>query len=199
MTLLHAYLSKNKVQKTLALKPGQEGFSLIELVVVVAVLAILSAIAIPQFTNISNKARTAAAQNTIATVAKECAAKIADQGVGPKSQYRPPLTIDGYKNVISANDSVTGAEISAGWYGAAALSVNNAGATVLTLNTRSTQNTLINCPNSGTIGLLSENPQEYPSFYYEINTGRKYCTFATPVGNNPAYPAASRGCSNNAW
>ena len=82
MTLLSAYLSKTKVKKVLSSKPGQEGFSLIELVVVVAVLAVLSAIAIPQFTNISSKARAAAASNTVATVAKECAAKIADTGSG---------------------------------------------------------------------------------------------------------------------
>ena len=98
MTLLNSYLSKAKVKKTLSLKPGQEGFSLIELVVVVAVLAVLSAIAIPQFTNISSKARAAAAANTVATVAKECAAKIADQGVGTGSQYTPPITLQGYKD-----------------------------------------------------------------------------------------------------
>ena len=82
MTILSAYLSRSKVKKVLSLKPGEEGFSLIELVVVVAVLAILSAVAIPQFTNISSKARAAAASNTVATIAKECAAKIADQA-GP--------------------------------------------------------------------------------------------------------------------
>ena len=199
MTLLHAYLLKNKVKKTLSLKPGQEGFSLIELVVVVAVLAVLSAIAIPQFTNISNKARTAAAQNTVATVAKECAAKIADQGVGARSQYRPPLTIDGYKEIVLAANSVTGAVINAGWYGLGSLAVNaSSGAITLTPGARSTSNALINCPNSGLIGLLSENPQEYPSFYYEIGTGRKYCTFATPASGSgiAAYPAAERGCSS---
>ena len=75
MTLLSTYLSQPKIKKVLAQKPGQEGFSLIELVVVVAVLAVLSAIAIPQFTNISMRARTAAAMNTLATIAKECAVK----------------------------------------------------------------------------------------------------------------------------
>ena len=55
MTILHSYLSRKKVQKVLSIKPGQEGFSLIELVVVVAVLAVLSAVAIPQFTNITSK------------------------------------------------------------------------------------------------------------------------------------------------
>ena len=193
MTLLHAYLSKNKVKKTLALKPGQEGFSLIELVVVVAVLAVLSAIAIPQFTNISNKARTAAAMNTVATVAKECAAKIADAGVGADSQYRPPTTIDGYKNIILAADSVTGAKEDGGWYGLGDFTYASNGAETFVIGARSTSNALINCPNSGVIGLTSENPREYPNFYYEIDTGRKYCTFDAPTSGT--YPASKRGCS----
>ena len=82
MSALEAYISNKKVQKVLSTKPGQKGFSLIELVVVVAVLAVLSAIAIPNFTNISNKARAAAASATMSTLVKECAAKVADAGTG---------------------------------------------------------------------------------------------------------------------
>ena len=93
MTLLRAYLSSPKTKKTLARRPGEEGFSLIELVVVVAVLAILSAIAIPAFTSISEKARAAAASNTLATIVKECAVKIADAGTGT---YVAP-SLDGYR------------------------------------------------------------------------------------------------------
>ncbi len=196
MTLLHAYLSKSKVKKTLALKPGQEGFSLIELVVVVAVLAVLSAIAIPQFTNISNKARTAAAMNTVATVAKECAAKIADQGIGNDSQYRPPITIDGYKEIIPGTAATANAaaipDTEAGWYQDSVI-VDTTGGTSVNLGNRAATPALINCPNNGTIGLLSENQQEYPSFYYEITTGRKYCEYDVSAGD--PYPAAERGCT----
>ena len=92
MTLLKAYLNSPKARKALSKKPGDEGFSLIELVVVVAVLAVLSAIAIPNFTNISNKARASAASTTLATIVKECAAKIADTGSGT---YVSP-TLNGY-------------------------------------------------------------------------------------------------------
>ena len=186
MNLLQTYLSKNKVKKVLSLKPGQEGFSLIELVVVVAVLAVLSAIAIPQFTNISNKARTAAAMNTVATVAKECAAKIADAGVGANSRYRPPVTIDGYKYDGSGYTPATPA---AGWYGAASIATANNGTVTVTTGARSGSSGLINCPNSGTIGLLSENPAEYPNFWYTITDGRKYCNFT--AGSN----AQTRGCT----
>ena len=78
MTALQAYLNRSETQKVLSRKPGEEGFSLIELVVVVAVLAILAAIAIPSFTAIQDNAAQAAAKNTIATVAKECAVKRAN-------------------------------------------------------------------------------------------------------------------------
>ena len=95
MTALQAYLQNSKTRKVLSKKPGEAGFSLIELVVVVAVLAILSAIAIPAFTNISEKARASAASNTVATIAKECAVKLADTGAGT---YNIP-TLDGYRGV----------------------------------------------------------------------------------------------------
>ena len=92
MTPLQAYLNSPRARRALSKKPGEEGFSLIELVVVVAVLAVLSAIAIPNFANISNKARASAASTTLATVVKECAAKIADAGQG---EYVVP-TLNGY-------------------------------------------------------------------------------------------------------
>ncbi len=172
MTLLSSYLSKAKVKKVLSLKPGQEGFSLIELVVVVAVLAVLSAIAIPQFTNISNKARAAAASNTVATVAKECAAKVADAGSGT---YTPPITIQGYKDGVG------------GWYS------NITNNTTLGTKTTSAANPIA-CPNgSGIFGLHSEDRNEYPSFFYNNGNGAKTCI---AVGGSNA---VNRGCPNGTW
>jgi len=78
MSAFSAYLAQSKTRKVLSRKPGDEGFSLIELVVVVAVLAILAAIAIPAFTSINANAAQAAAKNTIAQIAKECAVKVAN-------------------------------------------------------------------------------------------------------------------------
>lgn len=110
MTSFQAYLSSAKTKKVLSRKPGEEGFSLIELVVVVAVLAILSAIAIPSFTSINNKARSAAAANTVATIAKECAVKYAN---GEAGTARPVVTPDGYV-AITVTEVDTGLATNAG-------------------------------------------------------------------------------------
>ena len=82
MSLLQAYLRNPKTQRVLGRRPGDKGFSLIELVVVVAVLAILAAIAIPSFTSINDKAKASAATNTLAQIAKECAVKDANNEDG---------------------------------------------------------------------------------------------------------------------
>ena len=82
MTALQAYLQNSRTRKLLNKKPGEAGFSLIELVVVVAVLAIISAIALPIFNSISDKARVSGAKASIASVIKECGAKLADASTG---------------------------------------------------------------------------------------------------------------------
>lgn len=83
--LLKNYLTSPVVQRTLARKPGEEGFSLIELVVVVAVLAILAAIAIPQFSQLSDDARLNSAKSVIANMYKECEFNKARKGTGEHS------------------------------------------------------------------------------------------------------------------
>ena len=75
MTILDNYLKSKKVQKVLSTKPGEEGFSLVELVVVIAVLAILSAVAIPAFNNVTASARAAAVQNAMVNGLKECSVR----------------------------------------------------------------------------------------------------------------------------
>ena len=80
MTALQAYLQNSKTRKVLIKKPGEAGFSLIELVVVVAVLAVLAAIAIPAYNNITEKGRTSAAKTALANAVKECAVSKADTG-----------------------------------------------------------------------------------------------------------------------
>jgi len=99
------YFTSPKTQKVLLKKPTESGFSLIELVVVVAVLAILAAIAIPAFTSINDKARAAAAANTLAQLVKECAVKIANTGSGNYNGF----DLDGYAAVAGGACPTSGA------------------------------------------------------------------------------------------
>ena len=78
MTILENYLKSLKVQKVLNTKPGEEGFSLIELVVVIAVLGILSAVAIPAFVGVQANARASAVKNGLVNGVKECVVRKAD-------------------------------------------------------------------------------------------------------------------------
>jgi len=77
MSLLKAYLSKPSTQRVLNRKPGDKGFSLIELVVVVAVLAILAAIAVPAFMGMSESAADAAVDTNLKNAYKECSYQVA--------------------------------------------------------------------------------------------------------------------------
>ena len=78
MSILENYLKSIKVQKILNTKPGEEGFSLVELVVVIAVLAILSAVAIPAFVGVAANARASAVKNGLVNGVKECVVRAAD-------------------------------------------------------------------------------------------------------------------------
>ena len=78
MTLLENFLKTKKVQKALNTKPGEEGFSLVELVVVIAVLAILSAVAVPAFVGVQANARASAAKNGLVNGVKECVVRASD-------------------------------------------------------------------------------------------------------------------------
>jgi len=75
---LKNYIQQPKTQKILKTKPWEEGFSLIELVVVIAVLAILSAVAIPAFVGVQANARASAVKNGLVNGVKECAVRDSD-------------------------------------------------------------------------------------------------------------------------
>ena len=84
-TQFHRYLNDARIRKILNRKPSEEGFSLIELVVVIAVLAILAAVALPNFLGVQKDGQIAAAKNTLATVVKECVTQGLRQSTTPTS------------------------------------------------------------------------------------------------------------------
>ena len=87
MTILENFLKTKRVQKALSTKPGEEGFSLVELVIVIAVLAILSAVAIPAFNNVQNNAKASAVQNGLVNGLKECAVKDAEGATAAQMHF----------------------------------------------------------------------------------------------------------------
>tara|TARA_Y100001968_G_C19243644_1_gene660736 strand:- start:259 stop:720 length:462 start_codon:yes stop_codon:yes gene_type:complete len=72
LKLIRLYLESKRAKKALTTRPGEEGFSLVELVVVIAVLAILSAVAIPAFQGVQARAKTSALKNGLTNGIKEC-------------------------------------------------------------------------------------------------------------------------------
>ena len=111
MLALQAYLASPKTQRVLGRKPGDKGFSLIELVVVVAVLAILAAIAIPAFTSVNDKARVSSAKSVLADLVKECAVKLADTTAGITYNSVAPdgytFSTSGTSGTCAADDTYT--------------------------------------------------------------------------------------------
>ena len=87
MSLLKAYLHSPNTQRVLNRKPGDKGFSLIELVVVVAVLAILAAIAVPAFMGMNEQAADAAMDANLKNAYKECAFQVARQANNRSLSY----------------------------------------------------------------------------------------------------------------
>ena len=95
----------------------------------------------------SPKTRAAAAANTLATMIKECAVKIADQGQG----WIIVPEVDGYK---SRKRNVAGFYIG---------------------NDRKVHGATILCPTNGEIKLVSEVESELPTFSINVTTWEKKC------------------------
>ena len=110
MNFYASYLNSPKIKKVLSTKPNEEGFSLVELVVVIAVLAILSAVAIPAFVGVQANARAAAVKNGLVNTVKECVVREAtSESTKLLDAQSANGTYTGYKKFakISATDAKT--------------------------------------------------------------------------------------------
>ena len=87
MSLLQAYLRNPRTQRALSRKPGDKGFSLIELVVVVAVLAVLIVVALPNFQGVTDDAAAGAGKKYLVDATTECAVA---RTRGKTGEFTPP-------------------------------------------------------------------------------------------------------------
>ena len=171
MSLLQAYLCSPKTQRVLSRRPGDKGFSLIELVVVVAVLAILAAVAIPQFTSINDKAAVAAAQNSLAQIVKECAVKKANMET--EEFLAPNLSL--YTVTSPTPDATTGMASCAGTSNLIALTATNTSTTPAGGGTPTTTYTNTLIPSAININVLTGAKGCTPG---TTDTDYKFCTSA---------------------
>jgi prepilin-type N-terminal cleavage/methylation domain-containing protein len=75
---------------------SQKGFTLIELVMVIVILAILGGVAIPQFVNLQNEARTSNQQGVVGGVRAGILTFFIDPARGNRAAF--PATLDGAAN-----------------------------------------------------------------------------------------------------
>jgi len=80
MTSFNKTLLRNIAQKK---NKAQDGFTLIELMVVVAIVGVLSAVGLPQLLKAQDRAKISVAQQEAVNYAKECSISLLTGGDGP--------------------------------------------------------------------------------------------------------------------
>ena len=127
-------MMSSRVQKILKRRPKDEGFSLIELVVVIAVLAILSAVAIPAFVGVQSNGKASAVKNGLVNGVKECAVRASDDkttAFADAQSFANTTAFSGY--TLTKYNTVAGGAPADSCYGAKATAAAGSGLTDFTI------------------------------------------------------------------